>query len=90
MNKETQEVSEERQVDEQLGIYGKNLEELQFFLDELLNRLSPVLFVYPQGKDEQCEAVKSLCPLAEELRSKNDILYSQVQKVGDIIKALEI
>ena len=83
---------QEKQVVEQLKKYSNTLEELRSSVDNLEERLNPVLYsprLAPEEKDESAP-VPMICPLADDLRTKNELLMIITGKIKRMIDALEI
>lgn len=79
----------ERQIAEQMTIYGNILDELGRVVGILQDKLTPILY-FREGKSEVGQPTSDLCSLALDLESKNSKLNEITGKISDINLAIEL
>lgn len=78
-------------VDEQLQIQTKNLDELASLLEQLENRLDPVLREDKSTSDQaENKPAEAIVPLAHRLRQANSDLLRDIRRLRDILSRLEV
>jgi hypothetical protein len=80
----------EYQVEQQLNIQEKVIEELEIATDSLRNRLNGILRVELEGKEGPAEAEQKLVTFAEKTRVHNSRIKGITQKIMRILDLCEL
>ena len=79
-----------RQIREQMEIQDKHLSELSDLFEQLEDKLKTVIFNEEVSESSQLEHIKTLVPLADEIRNNNNIIQTKIIDLRSIIERIEL